>query len=520
MSRSTPLKLLDLPPEIIHSCLLLLSLNDLAHCLHTGNRHLTQIMSTSLDIRYRVEQEFAGVEENPDFPGFALLPLDARLQALRERERRWREFAPVARYSIEYPPFSGVARLCRKDCALWLFTVGDDDDHFLVLSHTLFAVDLALGAQPAQWRTVFTGSTFIEFISLQEHDLLVIVAITPCDDHNSRVSMDALILTLSSSTPHPLAAEPKIHLGIRKALDFPTLNVDIDVAGDLLVISTVKWFGRPLDHDSLRVFDWKRGVLIPTQPNPSHGPRLAFLSSQHLIAPNTLDNSLDVLCFGASETPDRRAFPAAPETSHIFFAFNTSYGGYGAAGTKHHVLAIRPAPLIQIIGACTAGGNRTIAWADWGPRCAGWLDAARQTTTCLASCGARGVRYAPDIGLRDLDGPPQSPSRLQLLDFGERAVAAARRKQKSNQFIDQDSELKPPVIVEPSALIFGEPAPDSSDLAPFAEPVRSEVAYVQITSKERYEFEDVVLTDECIIGRKQNLDSEQGRETLDVLFFG
>ncbi|KAJ7058892.1 hypothetical protein C8F01DRAFT_283833 [Mycena amicta] len=375
-------ELLDLPPELILGCLLRLSLDDIASCLRVGNSLLARIISDSLAIRYRVEQELAGVEENP---GVMLdLPTSVRLETLREREHRWHTFSPAARYTIPYRiPF-----LYAIASGLWFLAEAEDSAAELAIS--LHYVDLSPAAQH-QWRIAFTGTPFANFTTaLEEHDLLVIISCVRCLDDPSMVTVDAHLLLFSSGTPHPLAAQPVIHLHRQPATH--NVDVNVEVAGHILVISCVDWEHSASQTNLLYVFDWKRDISL-IAPTTATTIGMAFLTPNVLLIPK-MHNSVDIYSFSPENTTElleyptpisfglpllqpnhflspmgvqsrrspnpcirvshpnyRRAkFPVTSDNTIIFLSYETRFQApYGTRTPQTHLCVIRPAPLLESI---------------------------------------------------------------------------------------------------------------------------------------------------------------------------
>ncbi|KAF7304036.1 hypothetical protein MIND_00634900 [Mycena indigotica] len=555
---SRPLQLLDLPAELVHTCLLPLSLSDLAHCLHTGNRVLAEIISSSLAIRYRVAQELAGVSisENRTAQGLRGLDTASRLTALDARERRWREFSPLSRHTIPYPRFPVM--LYAIDAGRWLAAEAGTgpgmQDRAVALHYTELAPGNGKGDadSEARWRTVFTGTPFANFsTALVEHDLLVIITVVPCADDPAKISLDALMLSFSTGAPHPMASSSTIHIERRTVLDAVT-DVAVEIVGDILAISLMNAVHSFADSNRLHVFDWKRGVTILT-PTPITSIGIMFLAPGVILVPNAADNGLDVYLFPpfspspldqqpvqlllpalaprtvlppmemhCRQSPNPRLstehphlspvrFPPAADAAAVFISYETEQAvdeRFTGTTTQTHLFVLQPKPMLAVIRAARArtagvapGDPAVVPWTDWGARCTRWLDPVETAPAMiLASEGQRLLSYPP-FNPRGLAGrPPQS---LRMFDFNPRRVAAARRTSKLGAGV---------------RLVEAGPLPPEL-CADFAEAVGSGIAYVESTAPEGCDFDNAYLSEECIIGRKYEHEKRRG-ERLEVWYFG
>ncbi|KAJ7058881.1 hypothetical protein C8F01DRAFT_1371039 [Mycena amicta] len=540
-------ELLDLPPELILGCLLYLSLDDIASCLRVGNSLLARIISDSLALRYRVEQELAGVEENP---GAMLdLPTSVRLETLREREHRWHTFCPAARYTIPYPK-SCIPFLYAIESGLWFLAEAENSAAELAIS--LHYVDLSPAAQH-QWRIAFTGTPFANFTTaLEEHDLLVIISCVRCLDDPSMVTLDAHLLLFSSGTPHPLAAQPVIHLHRQPATH--TVDVNVEVAGHILVISCIDWEHPASQTNLLYVFDWKRGIPL-IAPTTATTIGMAFLTPNVLLIPkmyNSVDiysfspeNTTELLeyptpisfglpllqpnyflspmgvqsrrspnpCTGVSHPNYRRAkFPVTLDNTIIFLSYETRFQApYGARTPQTHLFVIRPAPLLESVSSALEMGFTFVPWGEWGATCTRWLDPTNTARAwILASLGQRMIGFPPYI-----PGAFHLPYQIRLLDFNEHRIALLRRQRDvaSSTFIEDRAISQ---IVEPG------PPGDTllqTSFTHFAEPVTSDIAYIETTFTQEVDFDNAYLSEECVIARRYAIDGTPS-EMLEVLYFG
>ncbi|KAJ7063933.1 hypothetical protein C8F01DRAFT_1367386 [Mycena amicta] len=326
-----PLHLLDLPEEVLQTCFLHLPLHDLLSCIHTGNRQLSSVIGHSIEIGYQMQLEMAGVHEDPDTP--STVPIVNRVAQILIRERCWLGAHPTSYCPLEIGANS----------VAWMFDLSADG--IVVPDMPEFMVaGIQLGAPlptrlkyartavtPQEWRVIFSGKTFIDFVVAdEENDLLVVVTYGPSSNQPAQVSLDLELLQFSTGEPHPEAAASSIHI-----CDLPLAD-EIPESTSSVVGSTVALW---LEEDSagmLHLFDWKvgRAVIHPFACGALAG---VFLTPDILIVPNETENRLDVFRIPllgpepvtlSSANTDFIAFqlpPLRPGLSIIPVSFMTSY---------------------------------------------------------------------------------------------------------------------------------------------------------------------------------------------------
>ncbi|KAJ7069298.1 hypothetical protein C8F01DRAFT_511755 [Mycena amicta] len=551
-------RLLDLPPEIILSCLLHLSLDDLASCLRVHNRLLGRILTDSLVIRYRAEQELAGVHENPT--RLEGMSTSDRLAALKGRQGRWRSFATQSRYTIPLP--SSNMSLYDVTAGHWVRAETENEDD--ALSTKLSYLDLSPDAQPAEWQTVCTGTPFVNFsTALEEHDLLVMITCAPCVDDPSMATIDAQILSLSTGTAHPLAAHPAIHLR-RMRVDIDNdFDAGLEISGRILAIACLDWD----EHGSnlLYVLDWQSGHLI-VEPFYTSSTAMVFITPTVLAVPQPIDNTIEIyrlpsysvalhnieaLPFNlpplkpgfivvpptvqlrisptprtiASHTGYLRApFIPLPEEAVILLCYDTFNPEVDLDTVMEtHLFVIRAATLLDLFVNGPWNRDQVVPWSAWGPKCTRWLDPA---VNCSANVWISGAS-----GRRVLSYPPHSQDefsqrhRIRVLDFNPRQLAHLRRQARSESPLNEDASRPEAEDEEVQVLtrIVEAGVPNAvvqqRSFRHFAEPVASDIAYVETISKATYDFHNIYLSEECIIGIRHGAEGSS-TETLEVLHFG
>ncbi|KAJ7058878.1 hypothetical protein C8F01DRAFT_1232477 [Mycena amicta] len=534
--------LLDLPPELILRALIHLPLDDLASCLHSGNRTLAGIISDSFTIRYRTEQELAGVEENNR--ALKTLTTSERLDTLRAREERWRSFRPSARYNIPFPKPSHMFSYA-IDSGLWM--LADIEDTFTELSTTIQYARLT--AQPSEWHTVFTGLPFANFsTALEEQDLLVVCSCVPCSDDPSLVSVEVHLLCFSTGIPHPSATQPVIFLERRRANI--VIDVNLEVVGHVMVISCHDW--DQLEQGNahvLYVFNWRKGLLL-MDPVFNVTDAMVFLAATVLMIFRPSHNNLEIYHLPGAESdgthnppnplslclpklsqdrsilpmrvhcqvsPNPRtevssphyqqaAFAPPPKDAIVFLSYQTAFRGNADALPEEHRFVILPAPLLTLVSEAE---TRSIPWSDWGAKCTRWLDPHLTSPAWIKStCGQRMISFPP------YDPRERTAHAIALLDFNPRQVSRVRRGHDGD--VDASGKTTITRVVKagaPSDRLL------ESCFTHFAEPVSSDIAYVEQTSKEKFDFDNVYLSEECIVGMRYAPD-DYAVDTLEVLYFG
>ncbi|KAJ7053467.1 hypothetical protein C8F01DRAFT_1375067 [Mycena amicta] len=326
-----PLHLLDLPEEVLQACFLHLPLQDLRSCIRAGNRQLSSVIGHSIEISYQMQLEMAGVHEDPDTP--STVPIVNRGAQILLRERCWLGIDPISSCPLEIA----------ADSVAWMFDltadgiVVPDMPEFIVAGVHLDAplptrLKYARTAvTPQEWRVIFSGKTFIDFVVAdEENDLLVVVTYGPSSTQPAQVSLDLELLQFSTGEPHPEAAASSIHI-----CDLPPAD-EVPESTSSVVGSTVALWLEEDNAVMLHLFDWKvgRAIIHPFACGSLAG---VFLTPDILIVPNETENRLDVFRIPllgpepvtlSSATTDFIAFqlpPLKPGLSIIPGSFMTSY---------------------------------------------------------------------------------------------------------------------------------------------------------------------------------------------------
>jgi hypothetical protein len=159
---SSTLQFLDLPFEIIHKILTLLSPIQLATC-QLVNKHLNAIVSESLTLQYTIALALAGADDNP----CSLVPLPQKLEDIRSSEAAWATLQPkfIASLPVKHRT-SGI-----YDLSAGTYLLGNGDRMALQYLQLPTRVD-----DPLDWKRIFTDKTIIDMgFCVFENDLIAII---------------------------------------------------------------------------------------------------------------------------------------------------------------------------------------------------------------------------------------------------------------------------------------------------------------------------------------------------------
>ncbi|KAJ6496200.1 hypothetical protein C8R45DRAFT_155335 [Mycena sanguinolenta] len=521
------MQFLILPPELILTCLQNLPLRDLNSCLQCGNRLLRDIIQNSVDIQYRRAQERAGVEENPDLP---LAFVSDRLAELQRRQRDWLNFAPRSTHSIALD-FETIGVY---DLGSDIYFVGDKPDPNTQMCTAIKYIHTSPGSE---WSSIDCGKSIIDFgISLEEHDLIAMVTYTPHAQNPRVASIDVMFFKFSTGTSHPLAAKQILH--IHDAETFRNRPaISIEIVGQTLALAVVYWNFHRHDADGLHLYNWKSGECKMDSLPIVNTTGFAFLTKDILIVTNSAEDCLDVFyvpddalprfldafylpilargvsihtfqCRGAPNPRPSASAPLPRSSSASFLARPASavilytLQMITPSGASDHMFVLHRARFAALLSRYLAHDPNVIddddafdvQWEEWGPRCTRWLDADELSMQYITTtAGQRMVTIAHNAF--------QRPAPIRVLDFNPATVADV-------QCMPADETATATVrVVDPS----------TQRLDAFANPIASEVSYVEITSTRLFDYGAVLINDQSIIGARFG---DRGVESLEVLYFG
>ncbi|KAK7046238.1 hypothetical protein R3P38DRAFT_2607120 [Favolaschia claudopus] len=508
---------LQLPSELILACLETLPLTDLDSCANC-NRLLHEIITKSVLLHYRREQARAGVGENPSVA--SNLVISDRLDKLHRRESNWLNFEPLSTHAIPID----FATTGLYDLTSDAYFVGDTADPNTRMCTAIKYIRTAPGE--TQWRTVDGGKPIIDFgTSLEEHDLIALVTYTIHDRNPLMSSVDISLLKFSTGAPHPLAAQPVLHVHDVEVVRHRP-GISIEIVGDTLALSMVYWSFELRDMDVLYLFNWKLGTPC-MDPVPVYNTGMIFLTEGMLVLPNSYDESLDVLyipsdpveeplllhsfhlpelmhdtsirsfqCRGSPNPRTTTTSPSSasfvPRTWDALLMFSLQVGNH-TTFSDHLLIVDRP----RFFGAIQNAREENpegVEWDDWGPDCCRWLNAQELSTQYITTTsGRRMVTIAHDAFER--------PAPITIMDFNPSSVRAhwhlgvVEREKATSRVVEASTQ----------------------HLELFARPIASGLPYLEIVSKERFDYGAVLINDENVIGTRFG---DATVASLDVLHFG
>ncbi|KAJ7065724.1 hypothetical protein C8F01DRAFT_1249296 [Mycena amicta] len=548
-----PLELLDLPNEVILASLVLLPLSDLASCFRVGNRTLSQLILTSPAIQYRVEQQAAGVIENPAFVE-TTKPISYRREALRAREDRWLGFSPAARQSVKLP-------VKWEDADTKFYDVAADT--FAIAHTTKVEVLHTFRDGSSGWKTFDAMKPILSFCIASESDMIVLLTLSISASDPAMQVIEAQLMQLSTNLPHPAAGRQTFVLAnVPLSHDLP--DVQMDVVDTALAISI--HFLDLEDVDSRRdnclyLVDWQSGNRLLAKPFSISSHIFSFLHRTVLVvaSPGThcLNASLfegrdfpllvsfklpalksshsliweDIECRGRWQpSPDAddlhgssRRTNFIPDREQSMFLLTFEIADENEEDDVDSVLVlISRARLLEIVLSTYQNyfprpqphGSRLleVPFATWGPKCSLWL---RTTDIENPITGQVGQRFA------SIKTSPGDPEPIRILDFNPRTVQRVQRLLESSpspgRVEMQNATLR---IVEPDVdALPGREHFDFTGMG-FDERIVSEMAYVETTSKELFKYDTVHINNENILGEVWGSVDGDGPGTLDILHFG
>jgi hypothetical protein len=155
-------QLLDLPDDLIHKILTLLSPVQLVTC-QLVNKRLHSFISESLTIQYIIALALASADDNP----CSAIPLPQKLEDIRSSEAAWAALQP--KFIASLPVKNRIADICDLSAGTYLLGKGNGMAlHYLQLPTRL---DDSL-----DWRNIVTEKNIIDMgFCVSEHDLIAII---------------------------------------------------------------------------------------------------------------------------------------------------------------------------------------------------------------------------------------------------------------------------------------------------------------------------------------------------------
>ncbi|KAF7313028.1 hypothetical protein MKEN_00987800 [Mycena kentingensis (nom. inval.)] len=550
--------LLDLPAELILRCVSMLTIRDLASLYKLGNRAVFDLLSTCPSVQYYIEQHRAGVRGNARMFPLAK-PIAELREALQLRQSRWLSFSPSSRQTIAIAsPWDDVA----------LFSVGDDS--YSCAERTSSSGELATRlryfyTRPSThltWTPLDTTGDILDQCVVAELDLMVILQLSISASEQVFV---AHLRSISANGPHPMASVSPLHVATVPATHgIPESRVRI--SSSILAISLLFVEVEGCEHDCLHVFDWKRGEIISSKWLPGLAPTtaLVFLDLSHILLADPPRKAFTVSISTRSSGPSRvsllipplqpgwfsdlysaqisgrphihgagerdavashgdlstACFLTDPEVGLILLSYDLGSSfprvERGEDGPiARIVFLVDRRALLQLVRDAVLGYPESkecvqVPFAEWGPVCCRWFDATAMAESSPSSTFGRRIVSVDRTGI---DGGGTRP--VRIWDFNLETVRHVRRL--LSEAGTDVLELNDAII---SIVDCGAPMPAPWRLDMLVNTEESQLPFVQIVSRELFNYSAVHANNNSIIGAKAIMRDEVEYRELEVLHFG
>ncbi|KAF7329464.1 hypothetical protein MKEN_00208700 [Mycena kentingensis (nom. inval.)] len=517
--------LLDIPEELVVAILLELPLHDLATLLKVGNWQLCDTISHSAAIQYHIQQQVARVRVNP-LAFERGMSLTERSEALRTREQRWFGFSPSRRVDIILPASPDDIRGYTVDD---LYIVRHRLDPLTLLGGSIDGVNLH-GSQP-RWRQIVESPTVVDFQVSSPSDLLLIVTRTPSPSLPNADIVQIECYQLSTGEPHPRQSAT---LDIGLILDELDPDTDVEVVGTRLAVALIFPEAVDTSNNLLYVLDWESGKPL-RDPLPITTTAFTFIDANTLLLVSP--RALKLVRCGAEDdggvsfllpalAPRCRMLPHTAQASSGLWSPITPNSNPPTRSRSPFLVDDNPLLVNSQFMLWTSRRNELLArfaaaaskvdipFAEWGPASSRFLDLTSPwQNPCTSLAGQRYV----SIAVEDHD----TPVPVVVHDFTPTTVRRVRRLLADNPAA-LDSETAKIRIVEADANAPPSEQQQQQFHCPAIEPaerVVSQMAYVEITSTERFAFDAVHINNTCIIGDKVR-GRDDDDDMIQVLYFG
>ncbi|KAF7296294.1 hypothetical protein HMN09_01099000 [Mycena chlorophos] len=566
--------LLTLPSELLIACLVHVPAHTLRTCLRVGNRILSTTILTSPELLFVLELADAGLTEALLHPAIGGAVIERRA-ALHARERRWRTFALLNKFEVGSTLDAQDIQLWDSDGDWFAVALKGMGDVFVALY--VVRTRLADGAGSAEvplptWRMVEIPDALVGFMLVSELDLVMLVTISPDPKEAARQLIQIHSMRLSVDGPHPAQLQPIEVTSIPTSYGPPKVHIELS-GSTLCVAVSCFWHTQAESVNRVHLFEWPSGQRL----NDSFEQ---FLTAFVLVNPtlflqvNASFHCLDTLLMkpneeavwiaafilpwrdikktheiywtslmtrgqahagslpselGVQTTDRQRQFvpDTRPEQSMFLMLFQTgesardANGGQRFSGLQTLVFVDRAkftevfeeilpnAPDVDEDGDTVL---TDVPFEKWGPRCSRWIETHEfPESAATGFCGRRFVYMAEREEGKE-------GRRVVLLDFNPSTIRWARRllADQAGGSLSRTAQLENAMV----RLVDADDAAGTSlQHSAFTEPIVSELAYVEITSTERFDWEGVHMNGASVIGEKVD-DSEDEWRLLEILHLG
>ncbi|KAF8151345.1 hypothetical protein B0H34DRAFT_126378 [Crassisporium funariophilum] len=567
--------LLDLPVEIIIAVLAQTHPKSLSSTLKTC-RKLHKIINESTLLNYIIEQEIAGILDNP----YSSLSLSSRLELLRRRENAW------ATFKYDFITRAKVPKRCSGvyDITPGVYMVGRASETEEFVTSAIQSVRLP-SAKPTneehglKWWEIEAGKgkEIIDFgTAIEEHDLAALVTSVSENDFHTTVNvMEVVLVRYSTGKPHDEARQPILRM-CRSDISEGPPSASIEIVGEnlIVVLSYSTPMAASVTGDHIYVFDWKAGreKSVPLEVNNAG---TVFLREDFFINPDIGRETINIYHIPQSNsttasirpvrvvlslflpeiaagqhityiscrsdpnpislstfprfppyTPSSRPIANDPAEAIIIFMLHIQ-----PAARSYVMIVHRKALLEYALKALEEEMqndifqdydqiSQVLSWLDWGPSVTRWFNADKFSTGLItATAGQRYVYLVgrPHILTEEQVGGWGGEGKIHILDFNPWHVKMA----KARRMIEDGPRGK-----DTGSQAVEEFVDESTDTIclgydALEEDVESTLPYVRCISEEVFNMYDAVLVDEeRIIGTSESNPDVFRIENLNIMHFG
>ncbi|KAJ7184471.1 hypothetical protein C8R46DRAFT_1064151 [Mycena filopes] len=475
-----PMRLLDLPPEILTLILYSLDLPALTSCLAT-NRRVKSLIDDSALLQYRLAALAACVEDNP----FNAMTSAQKLAFLGGRQ------TATSLGIVELD----ANTLEEREYALSGYVFATMERNAKVLDWLSLAVAIE---PPVFQRLEFPGYIQCFAFAVPEEDLLVVLLSSePVEGEMlaSAVAFELRFYEMSTQSAHRKAREPVIRPPM---LDGPELKdlifrVDICESRVSLVVDSHSWC-------QLLIYDWKSGLLLMSLADYSTA---VFLSPNVLLLAQLTTKTFELWDIGIAAGPNVvLRLPMNPK-NYLVQKIQSDPKGYGSpasepfypsfadsivafqilfpsgdgdmfSGVKPLLLVVSRRALLNLLLPAEEHGKE-LPWREWGPDIARWLQEDPNVTTSNS--------YGQQWGFLGAAGE------IHLVDFNPYAYRKMLGRTQGD-----DTRETPLQVPSVNRVV--------DELDRFGEEVRTKLRYLVANLLEASWYDSILLSNHWIVGIK------------------
>ncbi|KAJ6631908.1 hypothetical protein B0H10DRAFT_2206312 [Mycena sp. CBHHK59/15] len=526
-----------------------LRLNDLLSCMCTG-QFLHNLIQASLELQYRIRLATECMDDNPS----CSLGLSDRFSLLFRRQKFWRNFIYDFRVSSQTPHIASGMYDLKPDAYLLGIASTSLPGQWSVTRGVQCAELPRTEGQKVAWSKIAVGRNVLDFgTAIEEHNLIAFLTVP---ELNVRGPLEIELIDFRSGSAHPKAIKSTLTVQ-QLTEESQEIHVNLEIVGEnlaLVVYHHSTEVHTVQQHNFLYLYNWKLGSL-KTNPIPVQNTGLVFLAEDVLMLPIN-DGRLDIYYIPPTHPPAHgqvrlirsfmlprladpstrlrnvqcrgepnprgtssfasttRPFSTSVESSIILISFDVMY--ISANWYRPFTFIVHRKALLPRSTGYPARYeeldplDHIIPWSDWGPSATRWfpnenIDNAFITT----SCGTRWV-YRP----RTVPGERRAP--LVILDFNpylvRREIAAERAERRGGPINSWNTDTAY------TSLVYG--TDWFSTHGVFRDEVGGSLPYIEVRSKEQFEYDAVMLSEEHIIVTKGDPNNVFSVQSFECFHFG